>query len=367
MLEVSVTRPLPALTLEAHFSAGRGITALFGPSGAGKTSLVRMLAGLDTPAHGRIIVNDRPLFERAATGPATCNIPPQKRSIGYVFQENRLFPHYTVRGNLTYGRTSAAAAGKAPVTFDDTVSLLGLEALLDRKPATLSGGEQQRVAIGRALLSNPDLLIMDEPLSSLDLARRHEIMTLIERIRDQFDQTIIYISHSIEEVIRLADTLVLMDQGKVQAFGPATDILSRPALFPFTGGSDAGTVVEGIVTGHDPDHRLSRLDTPAGLLTLPLVPAEPGERLRIRIRARDIAISTRPVEQISILNRLRGIVSAVHPAGSGSVDVTIDTGVPLTARITRKSFDDLGLDVGTEVFALVKSVTADAYHRHSGE
>ena len=353
MLDVRLHKKLEGFALDASFTAEAGLTAIFGPSGAGKTMIAKMIAGLMTPDKGHIRLGDRVLFDAEKK----IDIPVQRRRIGFVFQEHRLFPHYSVRGNLTYGAgRKGGASGKIP--FDRVVDILGIGHLLDRKPLALSGGERQRVAIGRALLSTPELLVMDEPLSSLDDGRKAEILPLIETLKSEFGLATLYISHSIEEITRLADTLVLLEKGAVKAVGPASELLNRLDLLPFTGGDDAGTLLETSVVQYDRAHSLLTVATEQGnhlYLTGEEKPA--GTRLRLRIRARDVAIATAPPTALSILNHFEGRIED-HCAGEqGMEELLLDVGFPLTARITRRSFETMGLKKGSPVWALVKSVT----------
>jgi molybdate transport system ATP-binding protein len=350
--DIRLKKSLGRFHLSAEFNAEAGLTALFGPSGAGKTLLAQMLAGLVTPDEGHIEIAGRTLFSSAKG----INIPVHQRHIGLVFQEHRLFPHYTVRGNLTYG--AGRKSGTAGISFDKVVDILGIGSLLDRKPMSLSGGERQRVAIGRALLSNPQILIMDEPLSSLDDARKAEILPLIEELKSEFSLTTLYISHSIEEIARLADTLLLLDKGEMKAAGPVSEILSRLDLIPYAGGYDAGTLVEARVTDYERSHHMLTLETESGgRLYITGAAKEIGAQLRLRIRARDVALSKTEPKSMSILNRFKGRL-VDHCSGSeGMEELLLDVGFPLTARITRKSFEEMKLKKDSPVWALVKAVT----------
>ncbi|MDF2367474.1 molybdenum ABC transporter ATP-binding protein [Sneathiella sp.] len=353
MADIRLKKSLGRFHLSAEFNAEAGLTALFGPSGAGKTLLSQMLAGLITPDEGHIEIAGRTLFSSAKN----INVPVHKRHIGFVFQEHRLFPHYSVRSNLTYG--SGRRAGKAtPVSFDMVVNILGLNTLLDRKPASLSGGERQRVAIGRALLSNPKILIMDEPLSSLDDARKAEILPLIEELKSEFNLTTLYISHSIEEITRLADSLLLLDKGEMKAAGPVGDILSRLDLVPYAGGYDAGTLVEARVAAYEPGHHMLTLETESGgRLYITGSAKEIGAAVRLRIRARDVALAKTEPKSLSILNRFEGRLVDHCSGAQGMEELLLNVGFPLTARITRKSFEEMKLTKDTPVWALVKAVT----------
>jgi molybdate transport system ATP-binding protein len=357
-LTVEIAHRLGDFMLEARFASAGRVTALFGRSGAGKTTLVNAIAGLVRPAYGRIEVEGETLLDTVRG----ISVPRHRRRIGYVFQEGRLFPHLTVRRNLRYGTWFAPREGRY-VEFDRVIETLGIAHLLDRKPGTLSGGERQRVAIGRALLASPRLLLMDEPLASLDAARRHEVLAFIERMRDAFSIPIVYVSHAMDEVIRLADTLVLVDGGRIAAVGPVEELLSRLDLRPLTGRYEAGAVIAARVAGSDDAFALTHLDFPGGTLRVARIDAPPGAEVRVRIRARDVSLAlTRPAD-ISVLNIFEGTVREVaadpdDPSGA-QLDVRLDIGVPLWARITRRSARDLGIAPGRRVHALVKSVAID--------
>jgi len=359
VIEIDVGKRLGAFLLEARFAApATGITALFGRSGAGKTTLVNLLAGLVRPDRGRIVVGGEVLFS-ADEG---IDVPPERRRLGYVFQEGRLFPHYSVRGNLTYGRRRGARGGA--IGFDAVVALLGLGALLDRRPGDLSGGEKQRVAIGRALLAQPRLLLMDEPLASLDAPRKAEILPFIKRLRDELHLPIIYVSHAMEEIVRLADTLVLMSEGRIAAVGSVEELTSRLDLRPLTGRYEAGAVIRATVAGHDVTYGLSELAFPGGRLRVSHVALPLGTPVRARIRARDVALATTRPVGISFRNIFPARVTEIAPERAPIVDVRLDIGTPtqpvaLWARVTARAAHELGLTPGREVFALVKTVALD--------
>jgi len=359
VIEIDVEKRLGAFLLDARFAApATGITALFGRSGAGKTTLVNLLAGLVRPDRGRIAVGGEVLFS-AEEG---IDVPPERRRLGYVFQEGRLFPHYSVHGNLTYGRRRGTRGGA--IGFDAVVALLGLGALLDRRPGDLSGGEKQRVAIGRALLAEPRLLLMDEPLASLDAPRKAEILPFIEKLRDELHLPVIYVSHAMEEIVRLADTLVLMSEGRIAAVGPVEELTSRLDLRPLTGRYEAGAVIRATVAGHDVTYGLSELAFPGGRLRVSHVALPLGTPVRARIRARDVALATTRPIGISFRNIFAARVTEVAPERAPIVDVRLDIGTPaqpvaLWARVTARAAHELGLTPGREVFALVKTVALD--------
>ncbi|PZR00356.1 MAG: molybdenum ABC transporter ATP-binding protein [Cereibacter sphaeroides] len=349
-LEVRVRHAFGGFALDAAFDAPAGLTALFGRSGSGKTTVINAVAGLLRPDEGRIAVDGRVLFDSAQH----IDLAVHRRRLGYVFQEGRLFPHLTVRQNLLYGRWFSGVGGGA--SLDRVVDMLGIEKLLARRPGRLSGGEKARVAIGRALLSNPSMLLLDEPLAALDEARKAEIMPYLERLRDDGGIPILYVSHAIAEVARLGTTMVVMEAGKVARAGPATEVLADPAAVPSLGVREAGAVITARVAGQDPDG-LTRLETQGGALWLPRLAAEPGTVLRVRIAAQDIMIALKRPEDISALNILPAVVTAVRLGeGPGAMVQLSSGGDLLLARITRRSVEALALAPGCEVFAVVKSV-----------
>ncbi len=365
VLSVDIEHRLGGFALAARFESGRGLTALFGRSGAGKTSVVNAIAGLIRPQHGQIAIDGTVLLdtERGVF------VAPHRRRVGYVFQEGRLFPHLTVRQNLLFGRWFAPRGDAVPTRLDDVVELLGIGPLLARRPGRLSGGEKQRVAIGRALLANPRLLLMDEPLASLDAARKDEILPYLERLRDEADVPIIYVSHAAAEIARLATTIVLIANGRVQAVGPVGDIMGRAGQYPLAGDFEAGAVLAVTVVGHDPRWGLTELAGGFGRLVVPRLDLPVGSPSRVRIRARDVILATQPPNGVSALNVLAGTVEALIPIGDEAVEVQLRLNSEhLLARITRRSQEGLGLAPGLPVFALVKTVAIDRGSlRHDGE
>jgi len=357
VIEVDVEKRLGGFALSVRFTApAAGIIALFGRSGAGKTSIVNMLAGLLRPDRGRIAIDGETLFSSVDR----IDLPPERRRLGYVFQEGRLFPHYSVRGNLTYG----AGRRDPAVDFDAVVAMLGLGALLERRPSDLSGGEKQRVAIGRALLASPRLLLMDEPLASLDAPRKAEILPFIERLRAELRIPIIYVSHVMEEIVRLADTLVLLSDGTVAAVGTVEELTSRLDLRPLTGRSEAGAVIRTTVAGHDIAFGLSELAFPGGRLRVSHLALPLGTPVRVRIRARDVALATTRPTDISMRNVIAARIVEIVAERGPLVDIHLDIGRPgqpvaLWARITQRAARELDLAVGGEVFALLKTVSLD--------
>jgi molybdate transport system ATP-binding protein len=358
MLNVDIQTRLGSFELAVTFASDAGVTALFGRSGSGKTTLVNCIAGLVRPDRGAIEVNGECLFDSSRG----IDVPVERRRIGYVFQEGRLFPHLTVRGNLNYGY-ELARPNERYVSIKQVVDLLGLEHLLERRPGNLSGGEKQRVAIGRALLASPRVLLMDEPLASLDNLRKGEILQYIERLHDEITVPIVYVTHAVDEILRLAEVVVLMAGGRVISTGKASEIMGRPELRAHAGIFEGGTVIDAKVVAHDLAYDLTTLEFAGGQLTVPGVDALVGEPIRIRIRARDVSLAlTRPAD-ISVLNVLEGRVTEVSAEQGPSANVRVDVGgVTLVARVTRYSVARLELGADREVYALIKAVSFD---RHS--
>jgi len=357
-IELDVEKALGAFRLKAAFASDAPITALFGRSGCGKSTLLNLVAGLLRPERGRIAVGERVLFDSAAA----IDVPAEQRRVGYVFQDGLLLPHLSVRQNLSYGRFFTPAAERW-ADFDRIVALLDLSPLLERRPQRLSGGEKQRVAIGRALLASPRLLLMDEPLASLDAARRGEILYYIERLRDEVGVPILYVSHEIEEVVRLAGHMVLLSEGTIAAAGPVRELMGRIELRGLVGRHEGGAVIEARVAAQDLASGLATLAFAGGELRMPDVDALVGENLRVRVRARDVSIALSEPRDVSVLNCFRGRVVEIGTDAGASVDVRLDlSGAPLLARITRHSAERLGLAPGKEVWAMVKAVSLD---RHS--
>ena len=346
--------PLPLI--EAKFSSDARVLALFGRSGSGKSTVVNVIAGLVTADRGRVVVDGETLFDSERG----INKPVEQRGVGYVFQEGLLFPHLSVRQNLLYGAGRATIKNAGSVGFDQVVQLLGIDALLDRAAPTLSGGEKQRVAIGRALLSKPRLLLMDEPLASLDSGRRGEILRLIERVRDEFSVNIVYVSHSIGEVSRLADDVVLMNDGKVIACDATETIFNRADLRPYTGRFEGGALIEAHAASHDMKYFLTTFKFDGGELLAPGVDTPLGARVRIRIRARDVTLATARPHGLSIRNILEGTVGSIEDRGGAIVEVHVQlAGRELLARISRQALDEMNLQTGQPVFALIKAIAFD--------
>ncbi|MWD29251.1 molybdenum ABC transporter ATP-binding protein [Aquicoccus sp. SCR17] len=349
-LEVRIRHDFPGFRLDVEFEVPQGITVLFGRSGSGKTSVINAVAGLFRPDEARIRAGERVLCDTARG----LWLPPHRRRLGYVFQEARLFPHLTVRQNLAYGRwfapRGARGADRAQV-----VEMLGIGPLLDRRPGALSGGEKARVAIGRALLAAPELILADEPLASLDEARKAEILPYFERLRDESPVPILYVSHSAAEVARLATSVVGLEDGRVTGQGPVAEVLGDPASHPL-GVRAAGAVIAARVVRHDADG-LSELEAGGVPLVVPRVAAPPGAELRLRIAAQDVIVATARPEGLSAMNLLPGRIEALHPGEGPGMMVQIATPAGrVLARITRRSAERLGLAVGMECHAVLKTV-----------
>lgn len=330
---------------------GRGVTALFGHSGSGKTTILRAIAGLERHAGGYLAVNGQ-VWQDERAG---IFVPPWRRALGYVFQEASLFPHLSVRGNLDFAR-KRAPAGSDDKTLEHALSLLGIGHLLERHANELSGGERQRVAIARALLTKPDLLLMDEPLASLDGKRKEEVLPYLERIDEELEIPMLYVSHAAEEVARLANHVVLLDGGQVLASGAAADTLARLDL-SMSLADDAGVLIDGTVDGYDAHYQLLHLRAAGGTMHVAGNAMPDGATLRLRILARDVSLALSAPVDSSILNQLRATVEAVWPANTAAhVIVKLNAGgTPLLARVTRRSHDLLGLQIGQPVWAQVKA------------
>lgn len=351
-IKVQIHHHWDGFSLNAAFESPRGITAIFGRSGSGKTSIINAISGIFTPDHAKISIDQTDLVNTQAG----INIPIHNRGVGYIFQHARLFPHLSVMNNLRY---SAKYGRRKSHRFDPTeiIDLLGIEHILDRRPAALSGGEQQRVAIARALLSDPKILLMDEPLSALDAQRKAEILPFLERIRDNIRIPILYVSHSMSEVARLANHIVILDAGKVVASGDARQILADPALVPYLGVRSAGSSILTTLKAHD-DDGLTRLATSSGNLYLPTIRGTVGQQVRVRILAQDVTIAlTRPGD-ISALNILPCVVGDIHMGEGPGAIVSLRSGDDVfLARITRRSVQHLGLAIGKKCHAVIKSVS----------
>jgi len=344
-----------AFALNAEFRApGRGITAVFGPSGGGKTTLLRCIAGLERAAGAFVLADET--WQDDAGG---VFVAPHRRAIGYVFQEANLFPHLSVRGNIEYGWRRVPPAGRR-VPLDRTIELLGLEGLLARYPERLSGGERQRVAIARALVTSPRLLLMDEPLSALDREAKAGLMPYLERLHETLAIPVLYVSHALDEVTRLADHLLVLREGRIQAQGPIADILVNHQL-AIAPADETGAIVDAVVVGHEDRYELTALEFGGGRLTVAQRLYPLGRRVRLHIHARDVSLALSRAVDTSILNILPARVAQIADAGPAQWLVRLETGDPraptaLLSRITRRSGEALGLRPGLAVYAQIKSV-----------
>jgi molybdate transport system ATP-binding protein len=349
MLKLNFTQRLGDLLLEVNETLpSKGITAIFGLSGAGKTSLINVISGLTQPKTGSIYLNGRALVdvERHIL------LPANKRRIGYVFQDARLFPHYRVKGNLKYGMADSMKA-----EFEAIVELLGISHLLERYPATLSGGEKQRVAIGRALLTAPELLLMDEPLASLDLPRKRELMPYIERLSREVNIPVLYVSHSIEEIVRLAEYVLVLESGRVLASGELEDVWSSETLRPWLAQQSHSSILNVELLEHHPKYDMSALTLGRQALWVKRVNVDIGCRFRIQMNAADISLALENPRQSSIRNILQAEV-ADYRLDNESVEVKLLIDNHLVwAHISRWAFDELAITKGQQIFAQIKSVS----------
>lgn len=354
-IEVRLKLERSAFTLDVDLQLpGRGVSALFGPSGSGKTTILRAMAGLERGTRGRVAV-DGAIWQDTQTGTF---VPAHLRGIGYVFQEANLFPHLTVDANLAYGLRRASAQGRSlPVNRSHTLELLGIGGLLHRSPDTLSGGERQRVAIARALLAGPRLLLLDEPLASLDLDRKREVLPYLERLHETLQIPVLLVSHALEEVVRIADHLSLIRQGRMLASGPLVETLSRLDL-PEVRTHDIGVVIEGTVVDNDETYGLVEVEIPGARLIVPHAATPTGSAIRLQILPGDISISLGASAQSSVLNQLPARIQSISSVESAAhVDLLLDAGgSPLVARITRRSCERLELKPDTTVWAHIKAV-----------
>ncbi|MCX2522661.1 molybdenum ABC transporter ATP-binding protein [Larsenimonas rhizosphaerae] len=352
MFELSLSHEQGAFRLDVDLALnGRGVTALFGPSGSGKTTLLRLMAGLDRPDTGRIVLDGQVLVDTRVG----LFVPVHRRRLGVVFQEARLFPHYSVRGNLCYGMPA-----RDEPALQRMARLLGIEPLLDRMPGRLSGGEARRVAIGRALLTRPRLLLLDEPLTGLDGDRKQELLGYLAALVRDIEIPVIFVSHDPQELLAVADDLVLMQHGQVRASGPLDTLLARPELMPFLGGFDVSAMLRVVCHRVDPDRHLNELRLADGQrLEVPALNVSPGAVLKIQIRARDVALALTPPEQTSIRNVLGCRVTGLHHTSTPGVTLVALAvgGQVLRALISTASCEALALREGQKVLALVRAVS----------
>ncbi|MEO0402106.1 MAG: molybdenum ABC transporter ATP-binding protein [Pseudomonadota bacterium] len=346
-LSVALSHRFGAFTLDVAFEAGPGVTALFGRSGAGKTTIVNAVAGLLRPNVAQISLNGT-VFNDART-----HLAPHKRRVGYVFQDARLFAHMTVAQNLDYAQRFGARA----VARDKVIDMLGVAPLLDRAPATLSGGEKQRVALGRALLSDPHLLLMDEPLAALDGPRKAEILPYLDRLKRETDVPILYVSHAVDEVARLADHMVLLAQGRVARAGPLFDVMADPAAVPLLGVREAGAVLRARVHAHGADG-LSTLHVAGGALDVLGVHAPVGAEIRLRVLAQDVLLSLERPTGLSAQNILPVTITSIRAGGGPGAAIALDAGGDaLLARVTARAVASMELQPGQQLFAILKATS----------
>lgn len=349
-LKVNVQHEFAQFALDVAFEAPHGVTVLYGASGSGKTTIVNAVAGLLKPQTGRIELEGRLLLDTELKN----FMPPYQRRIGYVFQESRLLPHLSVRQNLLYGSRFARKSSRRS-EYTQVLEMLGLNELTTRRPRHLSGGEKQRVAIGRALLANPELIVADEPLANLDEARKGEILPYLERLRDELEVPMLYVSHAAAEVARLATTVVAIEEGRVIAAGPASEVLANPMVTP-AGVRAAGALLEATVVAHH-DDGLSELDARGSALYLPKIPHSIGSSVRIRIAAQDVLLSREKPAGLSALNILHGTIESVRSGdGPGALLSIVTPAGQLLARVTRRSVNALSLAEGVACYAIVKTV-----------
>ncbi|MCL1076130.1 molybdenum ABC transporter ATP-binding protein ModC [Shewanella dokdonensis] len=361
MLSINVKRQLGETLLDVDVALPlQGVSAVFGRSGAGKTSLVNILGGLATPDSGEVKLGDRWLYHSGKH----INLPPEKRNAGFVFQDARLFPHYRVRGNLNYGRKGAKSAKQ----FDSIVQLLGLEHLLERYPTSLSGGEKQRVAIGRALLTSPEILLMDEPLASLDLPRKRELLPYLQRLTRELNLPIVYVSHSLDEILQLADQMLVIDKGKAVICGPLETVWDSAELRPWLSQQEQSSLLLATVAETHPDYAMTRLQLENGAsLWVNKTLRDRGERIRVRVHSNQVSVCTEKPVGSSIRNVLPVTVEQINASDdSDYVQLRLQlSGMPLWANITRWSLDELALKPGSAMFAQIKGVSlteADLAH-----
>ena len=374
VLDVAIEKPGFSLQVGESIKLD-AITALFGASGSGKTTLLRIIAGLEPAARGKVVFDGQvwqedpswtPAHERSTASSGSLRtarkrrfLPAHERAVGFVFQDTRLFTHLSVEGNLRFalrhGRFATSLGTGSGIGMSEVVAALELESLLARRPASLSGGERQRVAIGRALLANPRILLMDEPLSSLDTARKREIVSYIEALPERFSIPVLYVTHDIDEVARLSNRMLLLSAGRIAAQGGVSEILGRMDLWPSLERLEAGSVIEARVERHE--NGMTHLAFETGTLQVPAVDAVPGKVLRLRVHARDVAVATERPRHLSIRNILPATIEKIDLDATVHAELLLGVGAQtLRARITRNALEDLGLAEGQQVHALIKSV-----------
>ncbi len=356
MISVDVEVERGSFPLKTAFRSDARLIGLFGRSGSGKTTLIHMIAGLIRPDRGRIEIDGHTLFDSARG----IDLPARRRRVGLVYQDSLLFPHLSVRQNLLFGHFFTSKAERR-IPYQSVVETLGIGGLLERRPGTLSGGERQRVALARALLATPRILLMDEPLASLDVDRKAEIMTLIERLRDEFRIPIVYVSHAIEEIGRLAGHVVVLAAGQVIATGAPADALSQLNRAAPADRFEVISIIECQVAAFDPGFEVTTLQHPAGKIVIAGDVGPPGKSVRVVVRATDIALATRRPSNLSVRTILAGTVAAIRPQPGALciVEIALDGGGQITASVTRLALSELGVTPGTRIFALIKAVAID--------
>jgi len=355
MIDVDVTLTVGTFTLSVAFQNDRGLTALFGQSGSGKSLTLSLLSGLRRPNQGHILVGGQVLVDTEKK----IFVPPHRRRIGVVFQDSYLFPHFSVRQNLLFGRWFAPRDAKR-IDFDAVVETLGIGPLLNRQPQRLSGGERQRVAIGRALLSCPQLLLFDEPLAALDHARKLEILPLIEKLRDEFDIPMIYVSHAMDEVVRLARYVVLLEDGKVKTIGTPEEVFGQAATQITLSRLERSSILTMEVGERDEHYDLTPLCHPSGTIWLMSFPGNIGDKVHVLINAIDVAISIEKPKGLSMQNMLQGTVGNIHREGAAvMIEIMLNGEGKIFAMISQRAFDQLQLEKDKPVFALMKSTALD--------
>ena len=363
MLRLSVIKRWEGFELRARLDAPAGVLALFGRSGCGKTTLINIISGLLPPDEGRVELDGIVLTDSREG----IRIPVERRRIGYVFQDARLFPHLSVLANLRYGQQRAPRDART-IGLDEVLALLGLEPLLRRRPYQLSGGERQRVALGRALLSQPRLLLLDEPLSGLDAARREEVLPYLEALRDRLSIPMVFVSHQLDEVLRLATHVALMEAGQIVSSGTLSDISLRPEFRAIVGPEAVGAVLDGTVTKVDSQRGMADVQLGRGLLHVSLRDVHAGTRVRIQLLARDIILATEPPRGLSVRNALEGVIADLTEDFGQAVLVTVDigAGTAVMARVTQNAVEALGLRPRMPVWVLVKAVSARGHTYPAG-
>lgn len=346
MLEIDIFKHYPSFTLDVSFKTTEGmVTGLFGRSGSGKTSIINSVAGLVAPDKGRIIMDGKTLYDSQKK----INLTTPERNSGYIFQDGRLFPHMTVEANLKYG----IKRGTAKASFDDVIGLLGIAPLLKRRSHKLSGGEKQRVAIGRALLSSPDFLLMDEPLSALDSGRKHELIPFIGKMVQTFKLPVLYVTHSIDELYSLCDNMVLLNDGKCEDAGTVEEVVSKQENRKTLGLSGSVSVLRAIAVS---ESEASAVQMSNDMLKLPTCNYPAGTELRVAIHSDDVTLAVKKPEGISARNILKGTVTHIATLEDGGITVTVDTGLPIYSTVTQAAMKELSIKEGMEIYAILKTI-----------